>query len=98
MRLGHVTEQASERELVCVGRLLLITEKDHAMPQQRSAQLGELRYPDVATDANTPDDGPDHAADLGDSDVLEMVVRSNARRVVQYLSHAASPSPDYRSY
>ena len=68
MRPGQGTQQPGEGPLVGVGGVLLVTQEDDLVPEQRRAQLGHGGRSDVAADPDAADDSPDRPADLGDVD------------------------------
>ncbi|GAA3031932.1 hypothetical protein GCM10017559_68910 [Streptosporangium longisporum] len=77
--------------LVGVGGVLLVAQEDHAVAQQRGAQLGDRRRVDVAAHPDAADDRADHAADPRDVDVPVGVAGDGGRLVVMEPSHLLTP-------
>ena len=86
---GERTQQLAESPLVGVGGVLLVAQEDDLVPEQCGAQLGHGGRADVTTDADAADDGTDHAAHLGDVNVL--VRAMTADRMVLDAGHAKAP-------
>ena len=83
MRPGDLAEQPRERQLVGVGRVLLIAQEHDAVPEQGGPQLGDRARLYVAADADPADDRADQAAHLGHLDVLEVAAGGQRHRAVE---------------